>query len=58
MNPDSSFPSTIRTRALDAWEDAEPITLHECRHTFASTLIDAEITNAKAIQDAMGHSSM
>jgi len=59
---DPFVPSTIRTRAIDAWAEPdpplEPITLHECRHTFASTLIDAGITNAKAIQDAMGHSSI
>jgi integrase len=32
----------------------EPITGHECRHTFASLLIDAG-ANAKAIQTYMGH---
>lgn len=35
----------------------EPITLHECRHTFASLLIDAGV-NAKAIQTFMGHSTI
>lgn len=30
-----------------------PMTLHECRHTFASLLIDANV-NAKAIQEFMG----
>jgi integrase len=35
----------------------EPITLHECRHTFASLLIDAG-ANAKAIQAFMGHSTI
>jgi integrase len=35
----------------------EPITLHECRHTFASLLIDAGV-NAKAIQEFMGHASV
>ncbi|HET8814969.1 MAG TPA: site-specific integrase, partial [Solirubrobacterales bacterium] len=34
-----------------------PITLHECRHTFASLLIDAGV-NAKAIQAFMGHSTI
>lgn len=34
-----------------------PITLHECRHTFASLLIDASI-NAKAIQEFMGHATI
>jgi len=34
-----------------------PITLHECRHTFASLLIDSG-ANPKAIQDIMGHSKI
>lgn len=34
-----------------------PITLHECRHTFASLLIDAQV-NAKAIQTFLGHSTI
>lgn len=34
-----------------------PITLHECRHTFASLLIDAGV-NAKAIQTFMGHATI
>jgi integrase len=33
------------------------ITLHECRHTFASLLIDAKV-NAKAIQEFMGHATI
>ena len=33
------------------------VTLHECRHTFASLLIDAG-ANPKAIQKAMGHSKI
>ncbi|MEK6276890.1 MAG: hypothetical protein AABM29_02610 [Actinomycetota bacterium] len=37
-------------RAKKAWEDAglAPITMHECRHTFASLLIDSG-ANPKAI---------
>lgn len=35
----------------------EPITMHECRHTFASLLIDSG-ANAKAIQEFMGHSKI
>jgi integrase len=35
----------------------DPITLHECRHTFASLLIDASV-NAKAIQTFMGHATI
>lgn len=34
-----------------------PITLHECRLTFASLLIDAG-ANPKAIQEFMGHSKI
>ena len=35
----------------------QPITLHECRHTFASLLIDSG-ANPKAIQSFMGHSKI
>lgn len=43
-------------------EDCEPrflvpITLHGCRHTFASLLIDAG-ANPKAIQEFMGHAKI
>lgn len=34
-----------------------PITLHGCRHTFASLLIDSG-ANPKAIQEFMGHSKI
>ncbi|MDQ3728172.1 MAG: tyrosine-type recombinase/integrase, partial [Actinomycetota bacterium] len=49
----------IGKRAAKAWKDAElvSITLHECRHTFASLLIDAG-ANPKAIQTFMGHSKI
>ena len=52
-------PSNVRKRANAAWERAglEPIGLHECRHTFASLMIAAEI-NAKALSTYMGHSSV
>jgi integrase len=52
-------PSTIRNRAVAAWVEAglDPIGLHEARHTFASTLIDAG-ANAKAVQEFMGHSTI
>jgi integrase len=38
-------PSTVRRRALAAWEEAklEPITLHEGRHTMASLMIAAGV---------------
>ncbi len=35
----------------------QPITLHECRHTFASLLIDAGV-NPKANQEFMGHATI
>jgi len=35
----------------------EPITLHECRHTFASLMIAAGV-NAKALSTYMGHASI
>jgi integrase len=56
---DAFVPSTIRSRALRAWEAVglQPIGLHECRHTFASLLIAAG-ANPKAVQEAMGHSSI
>jgi integrase len=34
-----------------------PITMHECRHTFASLLIDAGV-NPKAVQEFMGHATI
>lgn len=56
---DPFVPSTLRSRALRAWEPTEltPIGLHQCRHTFASMLIGAR-ANPKAVQEAMGHSSI
>jgi integrase len=68
-------PTTVRNRALAAWEAADkakaktlgrdlhederlaPITLHECRHTFASLMIAAGC-NAKALSVVMGHESI
>jgi integrase len=51
--------STISKRAHEAWRQARmrPITLHECRHTFASLMIAAGV-NPKALQTFMGHSSI
>jgi integrase len=65
------YASTIDYGAKKAWKAASataaeedeapsfprPITLHECRHTFASLLIDAG-ANPKAIQQFMGHSKI
>jgi len=45
---------TIPRRATGA---PRPISLHQCRHTFASLLIDSG-ANAKAVQEFMGHSKI
>ena len=52
-------PMAIGKRAKRAWQGAglAAITLHECRHTFASLLIDAG-ANPKAVQTFMGHSKI
>lgn len=49
-------PGKLTRRAGRAWAAArmERITLHECRHTFASLMIAAGV-NAKALQRFMGH---
>ncbi|MFL5864797.1 MAG: site-specific integrase, partial [Solirubrobacteraceae bacterium] len=49
----------ITQRANRAWRAAnlKPITLHECRHTFASLMIAAGV-NPKALQTFMGHASI
>ena len=57
--PDSPFRAEqLRSRAYTAWEAAgmERIGLHECRHTYASLMIDAGV-NFKAISEFMGHAS-
>ncbi len=52
-------PKTIQTRADAAWAAAglDRITLHECRHTFASLMIAAGV-NAKALSTYMGHANI
>jgi integrase len=52
-------PSPLRHRAAVAWRTAglDPITLHECRHTFASLMIAAGV-NVKALSTYMGHSTV
>ena len=47
----------IGKRAKRSWAKLDPITLHECRHTFASLLIDSG-ANPKAVQEFMGHSKI
>ena len=53
------IPSTVRRRALAAWEaaDLEPIALHECRHT-AATVMRAAGLDSKIISAIIGHSSV
>jgi integrase len=52
-------PSTVRRRAIEAWEAAglEPIALHECRHSAASEMRAAGL-DFKLIQTIIGHSSV
>jgi integrase len=52
-------PGKLTKRADRAWAAAglERITLHECRHTFASLMIAAGV-NAKALQSFMGHANI
>ena len=49
----------LQQRADDAWKTAglERLTLHDCRHTFASFAIAAGV-NAKSLPTYMGHSSV
>lgn len=70
---DAFYASTVDGRAKRTWaavneqagdeaeqgeaKRVEPITLHECRHTFASMLIDSG-ANPKAIQQFMGHAKI
>ncbi|MDA0163151.1 site-specific integrase [Solirubrobacter ginsenosidimutans] len=60
IDPERPFePWSVADRATKAWKQAEltRITLHECRHTFASLMIAAGV-NAKALQVFMGHASV
>ena len=52
-------PDCLQQRADAEWEAAglERLTLHDCRHTFASLAIAAGV-NAKALSSYMGHSSV
>lgn len=49
----------LQERADAAWETGgmTRLTLHDCRHTFASLMIAANV-NAKALSTFMGHSSV
>ncbi len=58
--PDAAFvPNSVSRRARTAWKraKADPIGLHECRHSFASFMIAAGV-NAKALSTYMGHASV
>ncbi len=52
-------PAKLTARADKAWKAAglDRITLHECRHSFASLMIAAGV-NAKALQTFMGHANI
>jgi integrase len=52
-------PTRVRRRAVAAWEAAglESITMHECRHTFASLLIAAGV-DIKQVSEYMGHAGI
>ena len=52
-------PDDVRKRADAAWKAAKlkRITLHECRHTYASLMIAAGV-NAKALSTYMGHANI
>ena len=52
-------PSTTNRRAKTAWDAAglQPISLHECRYTYAAYMIAAGVT-PKALSTYMGHSSI
>lgn len=52
-------PRTISDRAERAWSKAkiDGLTLHDCRHTYASLMIDAG-ANPKALSTYMGHSTI
>jgi integrase len=47
----------LQRRADKAWVGFERITPHECRHTFASLMIAANV-NAKALSTFMGHANI
>jgi len=52
-------PTALAARAQRAWRDAglAPLSLHECRHTYAAFMIAAGV-NAKALCQYMGHASI
>ncbi len=60
LEPNRPFrPDRLQEGADEAWKAANlsRLTLHDCRHTFASFAIAAGV-NAKALSSYMGHSSV
>jgi integrase len=60
LGPRRPFNGTpLMARARRAWRVSgqRPITLHECRHTFASLMIEAGV-NPKALSTYMGHANI
>jgi integrase len=49
--------STVQERCDNAWKGLERVTLHQCRHLYASLSIAAGV-NAHALSKYMGHSSI
>jgi integrase len=50
-------PSSVRKRALDAWDGLETYSLHEARHCFASIMSAAGVP-IKDVSEWMGHASI
>jgi integrase len=52
-------PDGLQQRADDAWKDAglKRVTLHDCRHSYASLAIASGV-NAKALSIYIGHASI
>jgi integrase len=58
VGPCDPFTATpTMQRAKRAWKGLDAITLHECRHTFASLMIASGV-NAKALGTYMGHATI
>jgi integrase len=59
INGEPFAASSITERARRTWSQAglQEISLHECRHTFASLMIAAGV-NAKALSTFMGHANI
>jgi integrase len=53
------YPEGLGRRAQSLWKEAklQPISLHQCRHSYASLMIAAGV-NAKALSTYMGHANI